>query len=337
MVYIVIVVLLFLSAFFSASETALTSISNARIHLLKKKHRVGSSALLSLRRNPAKMLTTILIGNNVTNISASALFTVVVMEHFRSYTALNLSYLTAIVSGVMTIIVLVFCEVTPKNIALSKTDAMALISAPIIRLLSIVLTPFIQVFNLLSTFIVKILKGNSLSKGSLVTEEEVIALIDVGEEQGIFEEDETQMLKDVIEFADKTVKEATTPLKKVVSADISTTLGEVVEIIEQRTHSRIPVFKDFRSNVIGLMYAKDLLLIINDNNRGEQIKKFPKLLRKPFFVSHDETLTDILELMRTRRAHLAIVLDENKTASGIITIEDILEEIVGEIEDEYNQ
>lgn len=337
MVYLVIVILLFFSAFFSASETALTSITNARIHILRKKHRPGAKSLRRLRRHPGKMLTTILIGNNIANISASALFTVVVMEQFRSYTALNLSYLTAIVSGVMTIIVLVFCEVTPKNIALSKTDVMALISAPVIYLLSIVLTPFINAFNLLSTFIVKLLKGRSLGKGSLITEEEVIALIDVGEEQGVFEEEETQMLKDVIEFGEKTVKDAMTPLKKVISVDISDELGEVISLIEQRPHSRIPVFKDFRSNIVGLMYAKDLLLIISDQNREVQVKKYPQLLRKPFFVDQDENLSDILTMMRTHRAHLAIVRDENKTACGIITIEDILEEIVGEITDEYNQ
>lgn len=337
MVYFVIVILLFFSAFFSASETALTSITSARIHLLRKRHKLGSHSLSKLRKHPGKMLTTILIGNNVANISASALFTVVVMEHFRNYTVLNLSYLTAIVSGVMTIIVLVFCEVTPKNVALSKTDVMALISAPVIHTLSIVLTPFINAFNMLSTFIVRILKGRSLSKGSLVTEEEVIALIDVGEEQGVFEEEETQMLKDVIEFGEKSVKDAMTTLKKVISVDISANLGEVINLIEQRPHSRIPVYKDFPSNIVGLMYAKDLLLIINDENRQVQVKKYPQLLRKPFFVDHKENLSKILGMMRTHRAHLAIVRDEEKTACGIITIEDILEEIVGEIADEYNQ
>ncbi len=336
MVYMVMVLLLLLSAFFSASETALTSISKARIQILKKNHGFGVSSLIALRKNPGKMLTTILIGNNIANISASALFTVVVMEYFKQITAISLSYLTAIVSGVMTVIVLVFCEVTPKNIALSKTTAMALVSAPIIWGLSWLLTPIIWGFNYISTLFLKLLKGPSLSKGSLVSEEEVIALIDAGEEQGVFEEEETQMLKDVIEFGDKTVKEAMLPLKKVVSAGINRTLDEVVDLIEKRPHSRIPIYKDFSSNIIGLLYAKDLLLIINDDNRDLAIKDFENLLRKPFYVDKLEELPDILNLMRTYKAHLAIVRDEENNAEGIITIEDILEEIVGEITDEYD-
>jgi len=336
MVFIVISFLLLLSAFFSASETALLSISTAKIHLLYQKKRVGSSSLKTLRENPGKMLTTILIGNNLANISASTLFTLVVIERFKYLNLINISYLTAIVSGVMTIVVLIFCEVTPKNVAMSKTETMALFSAPIINLLATMLTPVIILFNFLSTIILKLLKGKSLSKESLVTEEEIMAFIDVGEEQGILEEEETKMLKDVIEFGDTTVKEVMTPLNKVISANITRTLSEVIDLIERRPHSRIPIYESNKANIVGLLYAKDMLLILNEDNIDMTIREFKAILRKPFYVDENEKVSDILELMRTYKAHLAIVRDINKKSSGIVTIEDILEEIVGEIRDEYN-
>jgi putative hemolysin len=335
MVLVIIVILLVLSAFFSAAETSLTSISKAKIHLLKKQKKIGIASLIYLRRHPGKMLTSILIGNNLVNILASSLATVTLVEQFQKAGYQDINFLIAVISLVMTAIILLFSEVTPKNVAIYRAESIALWAAPVIYGLSLVLTPFIVLFNYISSVILWFMKVPPLSKGTLVSKEEIIAMIDAGKEQGVLAEEETKMLEGVFEFKDKTVGEIMTPLAKVVSAEINLIINEIEDLIERRPHSRLPVYEKSRNNIIGLLYAKDLLLVINEDNRLMTIKDFKAILRKPFFVKENEKISVILRQMRSYRAHLAVVKGIDELAVGIVTIEDILEEIVGDISDEY--
>jgi len=338
-----IFLLVVLSAFFSASETALVSVTKQQLHKFKKEKRHGFRSVLLLRKNPSSMITTILIGNNIVNIAATSLSTQIIISILEKHNILNPTYITLITTGVVAFFLLIFGEVTPKNIALAKHENMALFSAPLIRYLSFGLSPFVNLMSWFSSFLIKRLGGNPLGHGSLLTEQEILDTLDAGRDSGAIEHDEQKMMSDVIKFGDKLVGNVMTPMERVVAIDENFSLKEIMLTIKDQPRSRLPVYRKTIHNVIGLLYLKDLLFhIATEHVSGAKIEQFKlsehqELIRKPFIVYAHLHTTDILKVLRAKKTHLAIVRDRGQHAVGIVTIEDLIEEIIGEIQDEYEK
>jgi len=332
----ILIGLLLLSGFFSSAETALTAITKQQMQILKKKKPKGLKYLQEVRKNPGSMLATILIANNVVNIALTSLATIVIIDLLGQYKIINNTYATLITTVIVTLFVLVFGEVTPKTVALARTKMLALFVAPVIRTLSYILSPIVYVLSKISSVCVKLVGGQPLEKGALVSEEEILALIEAGEDSGAIEKEEEIMLHDVIKFGDTLVKSVMTPMDEVMSIEENADLNQIIKVIKKRPHSRLPVYRQFRTNIKGVLYLKDLfLLVAQSEEQNIELSKTHGLIRKPFVVLIDQKVSDVLKRMRAKRIHIAIVNNRDRKTVGIITIEDLIEEIVGEIEDEY--
>lgn len=338
-----IIILVICSAFFSASETALVSISKQQLHKFKREKRRGFRSVLSLRKYPSRMITTILIGNNIVNIAATALSTQIIIDVLHSHNIVNPAYTTVITTLVVAFFLLIFGEITPKNIALAKHENMALFSAPLIKFFSVFFYPFVRMMSALSSLLIKIFGGNVLGPGSLVTEEEILDTLEAGRDSGAIEHDEQRMMTGVIKFGDKLVGNVMTTLENVIAVEEHSTLRNILDVIKDKPRSRVPVYRQQRGRVCGVLYLKDLLFhVATKHLTGEQLehfnlKDYPTLVRKPFVVYAHQRTADVLKIMRAKKIHIAIVADRKQKTVGIITIEDLIEEIVGEIKDEYEK
>jgi CBS domain containing-hemolysin-like protein len=339
-----ILILLIFSAFFSAAETALVSISKQQLHKFKREKRRGFRSVLALRKHPSRMLTTILIGNNIVNIAAASLATQVMISVLRKYDILSPAYTTVITTIIIAFFLLIFGEITPKNIALAKHENMALFSGPIILSLSVVLRPLVKLMNLFSSLLLRLLGGNVLGPGSLITEQEILDTLEAGRDSGAIEHDEQRMMTGVIRFGDKLVGNVMTTLENVVAIDERSTLRDILNVIREKPRSRLPVYRQQRGKVCGVLYVKDLFFHVasehlNGSNDIEHfvLKEHQYLIRKPFVVYAHQRTADVLKTMRAKKIHIAIVADRRQKTVGIITIEDLIEEIVGEIKDEYEK
>ena len=313
------------SAFFSASETALMSINKIRLrHLLDGNVR-GAKTVIKLRENSSKLLSTILVGNNIANIAASAVATTLALKFFPEYGAL-------IATISMTIIVLIFAEITPKSIAARNSEKVAFLIAEPIVFFTKVLRPLSWIFTKITELILKTIGINEVAR-TLVTEEELKTMVDVSREEGSMEEERHQMLHNVFEFIDLQVKDAMVPRTDVMAIEVNTSYEEIAKIFKEDGYSRLPVYEGSIDNIIGILHVKSMLFY-EDEPQNFDVRKY---MRRPNFTYEYKSAGDLFEELRKQRLAITIVLDEYGGTAGLITMEDLIEEIVGDIEDEYDE
>lgn len=322
---VTILILVLLSAFFSSAETSMTAANRIRIHSLAEQGNKRAITLEKVISNSNKMLSTILIGNNIVNIAASSLATTFTMKVFGSM------YI-GVATGVMTLLVLLFGEITPKTIATLKADDLALTYARPIYALMMVLTPVIYIVGKLANGILFVLRVDPNAKRDTITEHELRSMVNVGQENGVIEREEKQMIYNVFDFGDSAAKDVMIPRIDMTFIDVDSTYQELMDIFKEDMHTRFPVYEDNTDNVIGIINIKDLLLY--PENEQFSIRK---ILREPYFTYEYKRTTDLMMEMRKASVNLAIVLDEYGSTAGLVTLEDLLEEIVGEIRDEYDE
>lgn len=321
---IAVIILLCLSAFFSSSETALTTVNQIRMRTLADNGDKRAARVLHVTGNPGKMLSAILIGNNIVNLSASSISTSLAIHLFGNTGA-------GIATGILTFLILIFGEVTPKTMATIKADSMSLTVAAPIGFLMKILTPVIFIINKLSLGLMFLLHVNIKDAQKKMTEEELRTIVDVSQENGVIEHEERDMIHNLFDFGDAEAKEIMVPRIDMTFVQADATYQEVLDIFRQDMFTRLPVYEDSTDNVIGIINMKDFLL---QNDTPEFSVR--KLLREPYFTYEHKNTADLFLEMRKSSISLAIVLDEYGVTAGLITLEDLLEEIVGEIRDEYD-
>ena len=322
---IILLILLALSAFFSSNETALMSVNRIRLRSLADEgNKRASMALDILEDQMPKLLSAILIGNNIVNISASSLATTLAYSFG--------GYMVSIVTLILTVLILIFGEITPKNYATINAEKITLRYIPVFKFLMTIMTPVIFIINLFSRGVMRLMRVDPDAASKAMTEEELRTIVDVSHEDGVIESDEKEMIYNVFDLGDATAKDIMVPRVHVTFADVESTYDELIEIFREDKFTRLPVYKDSQNNIVGIINMKDLLLY--DKNEEFVIDRF---LRKPHFTYETKSISDLLVEMKDSTFNIAIVLDEYGDMAGLITLEDILEEIVGEIHDEYDE
>ncbi len=320
--FILFFVCLLFSAFFSGSEVALISINQAKVRTLVERNLSGSQALKKLKKNSDHLLITILVGNNIVNIGAAALATSIAIEYYGDIGV-------GIATGVVTILLLIFGEIGPKTYAARKTDDVALFVSWPILYLSYLISPLLWIYDACKKIFS--IKGDIVHPA--ITEEEIKQWIDVGEEAGTIEEEEHEMLYRVFRFTDTIAKEAMTSRADVVMIDEKNSLEDSIIIFNETGFSRLPVYYEQIDNIIGILNVKDVFRAIHKKMDHIRIRD---LMYDPQFIPESKKIDELLKELQIRKVHLSIVLDEYGTFVGIITVEDILEELVGEILDEFD-
>lgn len=321
---LIITVLLILSAFFSSSETALTTVSRMRILSLAEEGNSSAVTLLKVIDNKEKMLSAILIGNNIVNISVSSVTTILVTDLFGNYAV-------SIATAILTVLVLIFGEITPKTLATINNEKLALRFASVVYWLMYILTPVIFLINKLSSLVMKLFRIDKSEKKSTYTENELKTIVNVSHAEGVIEADEREMLQNIFEFGDRQAKDIMIPRLDVCMIDVDSTYEEIMDVFQANRYTRIPVYENTTDNVIGIINIKDLLLY----RHGESFN-IRNYLRQPYFTYEYKGLSDLLLEMKKASVNITIVLDEYGAASGLLTLEDLIEEIVGDIRDEYD-
>ena len=329
---IVLVILVILSAFFSSAETALTTMNKLRVRTLMEEGSKNAAIAMKLVQNPGKLLSTILIGNNIVNLSASSLSTVFATNLcIQAGTPIPVSTAVGIATGVITLVVLLFGEILPKTLATRYSEKLSLAYARIIYALTIILTPLIFIVNLLSSGVLKLLRADKKVKTQM-TENELLTFIDVSHEQGVIEQEEHEMITNVVDFGDSMAKDVMVPRIDIVFASVDSTYEELTQLFKEEKYSRIPVYETSKDNVIGIVNLKDLFCYDKDP-KDFVLRNF---LREPFYTYEYQKTSELMLKMKDQSFNIAIVLDEYGATAGLITLEDLLEEIVGEIRDEYD-
>lgn len=321
-----LIILLILSSLFSCSETAFLSVSKIKIRTLAEEENKKAKLVESLLDDQDRLLSAILVGNNLVNIGASSLTTATIMAIFGDG-----AQTVAIATGVVTLCILIFGEITPKSLATQNADKLVFALAPFIRFVCVITKPVVFVLNIITGFIIKLLGGNQ-EHGPSLTEEELKTIVTVGHEEGVLEKEEKEMIHNVFEFGETEIKEIMTPRIHVESLPDDCTYDELMNVYHDAQYSRYPIHDESFDEIIGVLNMKDLLFIDIDKEHFD-VKKY---MRETFVVYEFNQVNDVFASMRKEHATLAIVLDEYGVMSGIVTFEDIVEEIVGEIDDEYD-
>ena len=321
---IVLIILLLLSAFFSSAETALTTVNKIRMRTLSEAGNKKADRVLRVTEDSGKMLSAILIGNNIVNLSASSLATSLAIKYFGSVGA-------GIATGILTLLILIFGEVTPKTKATIHADKMSLSYGFVIELLMKVLTPVIFIVNKLSMAILFLLRVDPKDKDKQMTEEELRTIVDVSQETGVIEDEERDMIHNLFDFGDSEAKEVMVPRIDMTFVEKNASYKEILEVFRKDKFTRIPVYEETTDHVIGIINMKDLLLC-----EDPEAFTIDSILREPYFTYEHKNTANLFIEMRKNSIALAIVLDEYGVTAGLITLEDLLEEIVGEIRDEYD-
>ncbi len=320
-----LVFFILMSAFFSSAETALMTVSNIRLRTLAQSGRKNALILLKILDKKEKMLSAILIGNHIVNLSASALATSLSIKLWGDYAV-------GLATGVLTLLVLVFGEISPKTLASRYSEDLAMFYAKPIYALMFILTPLIFLVNIFAGAVLFLFGANTRSSKEHITEEEIRTIVDVGHEEGILENEERKMINNVFDFGDTIVRDVMTPRIDMVAIDITADFDELISLYRQEQYTRIPVYEESTDNIVGIINVKDLLL--NDNKKDFKIKD---ILREPLFTYEHQSLAKLFMEMKKNFHNIVIVLDEYGTAAGLLTLEDILEEIFGDIRDEYDR
>ena len=323
---LIIVIALVLAGLAASAETSLTSISRVRLRTLVEQKVPQAIVIERLHRDPNRYLSTILIVNTVAIIVASSASTLLALHLYQERVA------EWLVSLILSLIVLVLCEITPKTLALQRAERVALRMARLVAAATFVMRPIVFVLTALTRLILRLLGGKAQVRGPFVTEEELKMLVSVGEEEGVLEEEEREMIHGIFEMGDMRVREVMVPRTDLVAIEANEPVEKAVDLVTKHGHTRIPVYEGNLDHIVGVLYAKDLLRAVV---RGEQ-KSLHDIARKPYFTPESNLVQDVLRDLRKNRVHMAIVVDEYGGTAGAVTIEDILEEIVGPIQDEYD-
>ena len=322
---IVLVVLLALSAIFSSAETAFLSTNKIRLRNLQEDGEKKAGLVLDLLENQNRLISTLLVGNNIVNISSSALATKMATDYFGDAGV-------GIATGIMTLLVLVFGEVVPKNLAAAHAEGWAMFVAPFIKLISVILTPLVFLLTKLSDTVVRFSKKNE-EEDPTITEDEFKILVNVGQEEGVFDESETEMINSIMEFDETYVKAIMVPRIDIVAVDVDDSINDALRLIIDGGHSRIPAYEESIDNIVGILYAKDIFEHLNANFDELKVKE---LIRDAYYIPETKKVSDLLNELRLKKVHMAIILDEYGGTNGLVTIEDLIEEIIGDIQDEYD-
>jgi len=322
----IIVIALILAALAASAETSLTSISRVRLRTLVEQKVPQAILIERLHRDPNGYLSTILIVNTVAIIVASSAATLLALHLYQERVA------EWLVSLILSLIVLVACEITPKTLALQRAERVAIRMARLVAAATFVMRPIVFVLTAVTRLILRMLGGRAEVRGPFVTEEELKMLVSVGEEEGVLEEEEREMIHGIFEMGDMRVREVMVPRTDLVAIEVNEPVEKAVDLVTKHGHTRIPVYEGNLDHIVGVLYAKDLLRAVV---RGEQ-KTLRDIARKPYFTPESNKVQDVLRDLRKNRVHMAIVVDEYGGTAGAVTIEDILEEIVGPIQDEYD-
>ena len=322
---LIVIGLLALSAFFSSSETAMMAVNKIRVRNLADAGLSSAQTLMKVLDNQPKMLSAILIGNNIVNISASSLATILVTRAFGDM-------YVGVGTGILTLLVLIFGEITPKTSATLYSETMALRFAKPMSMIMQVLRPVIFIVDKLSQGVLRLLHVDPNKKQDAITEDELRTIVEVSHEEGVIESDEKKMIYNVFDFGDSVAKDIMVPRIDMTFIDVDATFSEVIEVFREVKYTRYPVYEETTDNVIGIINIKDLLL--TENQKKFCIRDY---LREPLYTYEFKKTAELMVELRKTQNNIAIVLDEYGATAGLITLEDMLEEIVGEIRDEYDE
>lgn len=320
---IIILGLVVLSAFFSSAETALTTVNKVTLKTLADEGDKRAGRTLNVLEKYGKMLSAILIGNNIVNIAASSLATTF---------ALKISVPVGIATGVLTVVILIFSEIVPKNISAVKSEKIALAFSGVINAIMIALTPVIFIVDSISKGLMMLL-GVDPNASTLISENELRTYVDVSHEGGAIETEEKEMIINVFDFGDAEAKDIMIPRVDMVTISKDATFEDVSAVFKEHMYTRLPVYEEEKDNIIGLINIKDFIKLDFDNPHDFSVEK---LLRKPFYTLEHKMTSDLLQEMRRSHDNMSFVLNEYGSCVGMVTLEDLLEEIVGEIRDEYD-
>ena len=326
---VLLVFLILLSGFFSASETALTAFRSIHLEKLEDgKHNKQVNLLKKWLKNPNEMLTGLLLGNNIVNILASSIATIVTIQFMGTS-----SKSVAVATIGMTVVILVFGEITPKIIAKNHSLKIAGVVIVIVYWFSFFTKPLIKILIWISKFIGRLLGIELEDETLMITEEDIISFVNVGEAEGVIEEDEKEMIHSIVGFGETSAKEVMTPRTAMLAFEGNKTIDDIWYEMVDNGFSRIPVYEDTIDNILGVLYIKDIMNCIKDGNTNVPIKNF---IRPGYFVPETKSIIEILKEFKALKVHIALVLDEYGGIVGLLTIEDLIEEIVGEIRDEID-
>lgn len=333
---LLLIFLIYLSAFFSGSETALTSMGKLKLKemLEKSKSKDKKEIAKEALHRPNRLLTTILICNNLVNILASSIATVLVMDILPRESK---GVAVATATGVMTFLILIFGEITPKIYAKENAEKVFERSTKLVDVMATVLKPILWILMGISNIMVKALGGVKMSEAPFITEDELVFVVEIGKKEGILEKEEGEFLSRILDMKNTDVREIMVPRVDMVCIEDDKNLLDLIELIKDEQFSRIPVYHETVDNIVGICYAKDVLSVIDNMNFKDLDKaKVREIMRDVFFVPETMKISSLLKDFKKRKVHMAIVVDEFGGTSGIVTLEDILEYIVGEIMDEYD-
>lgn len=321
-IFIMLICVVF-SAYFSATETAFTSLNRVAIKTMAKNNNKKAEKVLKLTENYDKLLTTILVGNNIVNIALSAIATVFFINNVSKNLGATLSTI------VVTVIVLIFGEITPKSIAKENAERFALSVCSSIKFFCVVFTPLCLFFGIFKKAATKIFKSKSIKSA---TENEILTLVDEAQSQGEFGENESDLIRSAIEFNEIVVEDIFTPRVDVVAVEYGASNSEIAKIFSESGFSRIPVFKENIDNIIGTINEKDFYKTVYNHSTP-----IDEIINEPFFIPASMKITELMQTLQKNKRHFAVITDEYGGTKGIVTLEDILEELVGEIWDEHDK
>ncbi len=321
---VALIVLILLSAFFSASETAFTSLNKIRLKTMAEEGNKKADKTLKLVENYDKLLSTVLIGNNIVNIASTSIATVMFIELLQ-----GAGYATTLSTVVMTVMVLIFGEVSPKSIAKETPEKFAMFAQPFLTFLMIIFTPFVAFFSMWKKLLNKVFrfKGNDA-----ITGDELINIVEEAESGGGIDEVESDLIRSAITFSDCPVGDILTPRVDVVAVSMDDTVKEISKTFDESGFSRLPIFEDSIDSIKGVIHIRDFNKFVVPGKR-----KIKSIIKEPVFVAKQMSISGLLKLMQEKKTHFAVVADEYGGTVGIVTMEDILEELVGEIWDEYDE
>jgi len=318
-------ILALVSFFFSASEAAIISLSKIRLRHMVEQGIKRAKSVQQLVTKLDKCIAAILIGNNFVNIAISVIITAVFVQVYGYHWGVIVS---TVVSGIF---ILIFCEITPKILATKHNEKISLFTAPVMEILIKIFQPIIRIFIGISNFILKMLNIETTKRSPLITEEELRLMIEIGKEEGFLSDEERKMLHRIFEFGDTKVSEVMVPKEKIVGVNIKSSPEELLDIFVEEGHARLPVYESSVDNIIGVIYARDLLYVLRDKS----LFLLQDLLHKAYYAPGTLRVNELLQRFQIDKIQIAVVVDEHQKTIGLVTLEDLIEEIVGEIEEEH--
>lgn len=323
LIIITISILALLSFFFAVAETSIIALSKIRLRHMVNQGLKRAQFIQRLITNLDKFITAILVGNNFVNIAMSAIITAISVHIF--------GYRWGVVIATFTsaFFILIICEITPKILAIKHTEKIALFIAPLMEGFIKIFLPVINIFTGISNSILKLMRINPAKRSPLITEEELRLMIEVGKEEGVLSDEERKMLHRIFEFGDTKVMDVMVPKEKIIAVNINCSPEDLLNIFVEEGHARLPVYKDSIDNIVGIIYARDLLYVLRDKG----LFVLQDLIRQAYYAPGALRVNELLKKFQIDKIQIAIVVDEHKKTAGLLTLEDLIEEIVGEIEE----